>query len=706
VAGDWRKAGPVPGLVRTEEAKMMQSDLAQDTADFLKKPVDSQGVNDLFRLILGRPAGDEEFLRAMHHFGDGHYWIDRLLGSEEFRINFAHRAGFVVEQKAMALEAYRVPSVLGAGRARARRVVLTGSCLLEFWKDVIEEKTEAQAEFVLFNNASDLPDLSAAEAAEFDFQIGQIPLRHVIYDSDIFAAAFSYADEEAAQRLFGECKARLERNVEALAAYHAQHGLDLVILNFAVPQLPVMGRLLGRYHYGNIQYFIGELNRHLEDYVRDRQGIFIADFDGVLQSLGKRHFMDDAVTHTNHGGPLGDAFAAQELNLTAFGDVHGLYASKLREAAVASFAECEAIYAIARSDRKIKLVVFDLDGTLWRGVAADEDDFGPAMSEGWPIGMLEAVCVLRARGILVAIASKNDIENVQKAWQEIYGHLMPLDHFVSVKANWGDKSSNIAEILLETNILPQNVLFVDDNPIERERVAAAFPEMAIISGDICTWRRQLLWSPELEVPFLTEESRNRTQSLQAVAERERLLQAAAQGGGHGAEALDVKAEFGTIGASDDRKFNRAMELLNKTNQFNTTGRRWTPAEMEGFFAQGGQIIFGQVSDRLSKYGLTVLALVQTEAQTGAQGGVIHQIVMSCRIFGLQVEYALLEYLLRQGKAAGLLYTKTAKNGPVRGLLGKIGILPADGDGEGVVALSLDGADRQEIAARAAAVTQV
>jgi FkbH-like protein len=195
---------------------------------------------------------------------------------------------------------------------------------------------------------------------------------------------------------------------------------------------------------------------------------------------------------------------------------------QLETATLAIFQECLAAYRILSPSAKIKLVIFDLDGTLWRGVAAESDDAGAELSEGWPLGVLEAAAYLRKRGVLLAIASKNDPEIATRIWERVYGSVFPLENFVSVKFSWRPKSESIAEILGETNLLAENVLFVDDNPVERERVKLAFPSVTLLEGPISTWRRQLLWAEELQTPYITEEAIARAGSIGSMKARETL----------------------------------------------------------------------------------------------------------------------------------------------------------------------------------------
>jgi FkbH-like protein len=269
---------------------------------------------------------------------------------------------------------------------------------------------------------------------------------------------------------------------------------------------------------------------------------------------------------------------------------------------------------------------------------------------------------------LLALASKNDPAVVTSIWNELYGKLFPLSNFVSTKFSWSTKVESVAEILKETNLLPGNCLFVDDNPVERERIAAAFPEIKIIHGPIYTWRRILLWAQELQVPYLTTESSERTESIQRMIERETLKS-------HLDEKdylrdLNVMVRLDYITENVHRSFPRAFELINKTNQFNTTGKRWTEQELGDYFASGGTLIAAHVSDRLTNYGLTAVMMVRANECS--------QIVMSCRVFGLGVERQLLREALSSESANGVAFRDTGKNRLCRTFLARLQLLvPAE-----------------------------
>lgn len=309
--------------------------------------------------------------------------------------------------------------------------------------------------------------------------------------------------------------------------------------------------------------------------------------------------------------------------------------------------------SILRAESPIKLIVTDLDNTLWRGVVAEFDQLVPHEHfDGWPLGYVEALLEFKRRGGLLAISSKNDHAPTLERFKTIWGTRLGIEEFCSIKINWGPKSESIRQILAETNLLPGNVLFVDDNPREIEEVMQALPEIRTLTGDQTAWRNVILYSAQTQVARITDESAARTQMIQAKVQRDTL------GAGMDREAylqsLQIQAQFDEITDADHPRFARASELINKTNQFNTTGRRWTGADFDALFAAGGRLVAVSSSDKFGENGLIAVAVVR--------GKVIEQVVMSCRVFGMGLETALMCQLFAAAEPPALaLFAETGKN---------------------------------------------
>jgi FkbH-like protein len=266
--------------------------------------------------------------------------------------------------------------------------------------------------------------------------------------------------------------------------------------------------------------------------------------------------------------------------------------------------------------------------------------------------LLEALSYFKDRGGMLAIVSKNYPEVVQRVWKKFYEARFPLSNFVAVKCSFSPKSQMIAEVLQETNLTDMSVLVIDDNPVERAEIKMAFPKMRLMHGYHYYWRKVVLLAAETQVAFLSDEAVKRTELMKSQIERQTQMSTS-----HSREAflveLNVNTKLKRLSVNDDKSLERCFELLNKTNQFNTTGVRWPMAEFRAF-VESDAVYYFDVQDRLTHYGIVGVALLK--------GACIEQLVMSCRVVGLDVEYGVLKLLLAEiaNKHAG--QTVTAKLG--------------------------------------------
>ena len=318
----------------------------------------------------------------------------------------------------------------------------------------------------------------------------------------------------------------------------------------------------------------------------------------------------------------------------------------------------------------VKMVCVDLDDTLWHGVAAEADAVDGYLVEGWPLGFAEALMMLKRRGIILAIASKNDAARVAEIWPQIFGPRLRMDDFAIRKIDWMPKADNIRAAIAEANVLPESVVFIDDNPVERAAVAAAIPGIRVLAAPPLDWRRILLWSSETQVPAISEESTRRTAMIQAQVVREQAR--SSQSHADFVAGLEIKVTLATVRSTAAGEFARAIELVNKTNQFNTTGRRWSHADAETYFAAGGVWRTFRVADRFTNYGL-VGVVVQNDVR-------IEQFVLSCRVFGLGVEVAVLDRIVAEAgdRPIGATLVETGRNGPCLGVYRDAGWHAVDG----------------------------
>jgi FkbH-like protein len=223
------------------------------------------------------------------------------------------------------------------------------------------------------------------------------------------------------------------------------------------------------------------------------------------------------------------------------------------------------------------------------------------------------------------------------------------------------------ELLTTVNLLPSNVVYVDDNPVERQNMKLAFPEMRVLGANPYLTRRALLWSPETQLATLSQEALRRTDMVTKQIERESLKRNVSRE--DFLKSLKVRLSSMRLASPADRQFQRCFELLNKTNQFNTTGKRWTEPEATASFEEGYVWYCFSCVDNFTDYGIISVAIVQ--------GQRIEQIVLSCRVFGFEVENAILSVLVRLAglsPSVNVVFAETEKNHVALQILRDIGFV--------------------------------
>jgi FkbH-like protein len=440
--------------------------------------------------------------------------------------------------------------------------------------------------------------------------------------------------------------------------------------------------LRARHKLVDLPYIVRKLNDYLAEAVDKHANAYLVDVNAIGDSIGKRYFLDDMIYFYSHGAvqlqPEIDVRAGFRIEpVPPIGD---FYESKENEFIQAVYDQMIATYRTVHQIDQVKAVIFDLDHTLWRGQLAEhyrpgENSWPPA--DGWPMGIWEAIQHLRARGILVAICSKNDREAVESLWANaVRPEFVSLKDFSSTKINWQPKAENIRAICEEFNIKAKSVVFVDDNPVERAAVKAALPEIRVIGSNPYLTRRILLWAPETQVTALTDESIRREDMVrrQIVREETRATMTRDQF----LATLGCTVRFTRIKDTNHSEFGRVLELINKTNQFNTTAKRWSYAEINQFLLTDGSLLAFNVTDKFADYGLVGVLLID--------GSSIVQFVMSCRVLGMEVENAAVAHvvsLIRQ-RDSGVITAalkETRDNTPCRDVYANSGFRASDSSSE-------------------------
>jgi len=559
---------------------------------------------------------------------------------------------------------YRTPVDLSVSALEVKRVLVIGSCFSEGISPYLDRVIPGAAfDHILYNYAGELPDQPPRRLETYSFQLIILPLRTVMPEGLYFRLRYDQPESFAAA--FDESVRRLVQLLAGALKYNEQSNLLTFVANFLTPQQNSLGRLLPRYDLRNPVYYMEKLNEILYQEVHKRSNAYCVDVNEISATFGRRLIQDDGLWLLSHGTYANDwdfEYDRDRVEPRAPFTEHHTF--RTEEFILAVWSEVAAMYKTIRQVDQVKLVIVDLDDTVWRGVVAEDGIGNPALLEGWPFGLAEALSFLKRRGILLAIISKNDENRIVALWDQIFRGLLTLDDFAVRRINWHPKVENVEEVLREVNLLPRSVVFIDDNPIERVSIVQAFPEMRILGSHPYYIRRILLWAPETQVAHITAESAQRTEMVQAQVERERSRQQ--QSRPEFLASLEIKINIVTILETGHASFARCLELINKSNQFNTTGHRWTIEECAAFFAQGGRFHAFEVRDRFAAYGVVGVAIVLDAT--------IKQFVMSCRVVGLDVEIAVIAWIASNstGPTLSAALVETASNFLCRDLFHKCG----------------------------------
>jgi FkbH-like protein len=527
---------------------------------------------------------------------------------------------------------YRTPIDLQVTPNSGLRFLVVGGCLAEAFPQVAPMiNSTFKGDFVLLNNFDSFPDLPGLQASDYDFQIIHIPLRTILGN-----AFFHLPDDGSRhEEFFRQTQDYLSRYLSNVVRLNTEHKLLTFVLGFLVPQQNPLGRFQPRFDLRNIMHFVERLNMFLAAEVARHENAYFVDTDQISSSIGKKSCQDDAVWSFTHGTTLSDGDHDHDLNrIEPPPSMQQHYSERWLEFFEAVLHELFAMYRSLRQQDAVKLVAVDLDDTLWRGLAA-EGSLG--ILEGWPMGFIEALLFLKKRGILLAIVSKNDEQFIVSNWNQIVQGQISLADFAARKINFRTKVENLAEILREMNLRPQNAVMIDDNPVERAAIQAGLPGVRVLGRHLYYLKRILLWSSETQRSEITRESSEKTEMMRAQVERESVRKHLSHE--EFLRTLGLRVSFSLIGSTKDLPMSRALELFNKTNQFNTTGARYTLEQCHQFFLSKRQLYVLEAEDRFTQYGLIGAAWMHQNC--------IEHLVMSCRVLGLGVEDAFLAHLAQR-----------------------------------------------------------
>lgn len=333
------------------------------------------------------------------------------------------------------------------------------------------------------------------------------------------------------------------------------------------------------------------------------------------------------------------------------------------------------IASLKRAPKKV--LVLDLDNTLWGGVVADDGLEGIELGDTSPRGeafkaFQKYIVSLKHRGVLLAVCSKNDLDKAREPFEKHPEMILRLDDIVSFKANWEPKSENIRAMAPELNLGLDSFVFVDDNPAEIEIVRQFVPEVTtiLLGPDPAEYVAQLADCRLFEPQNITAEDAERTNQYRSDVQRKALESSVTDMDSYltSLQMESVISEFTPVDVP------RLSQLINKSNQFNLTTRRRSEAEVLAVMNDKNFVGFSvRLKDRFGDHGLISIVI-------GEKTGDVMKIdtwLMSCRVLKRQVEEEVLNELARLAKWKNCtrlegVFLPTPKNEMVRDFYGRMG----------------------------------
>ncbi|MCE0521742.1 MAG: HAD-IIIC family phosphatase [Methylacidiphilales bacterium] len=473
----------------------------------------------------------------------------------------------------------------------------------------------------------------------------------------LLGAQSPIAGAASIDQILGEIEAKLK-----LLWSTAQKQFGCQVIQQTV--LPLEQSLLGQNEQRlgfSKHHLISTVNQRLRSWA-DSEGVDLLALDHQIMLDGLSAWHDPALWHK----------AKQEVRPQA-APLYGDLVARLMAAAQGLSAKC---------------LVLDLDNTLWGGVIGDDGLEGIKLGQGSSLGesfvaMQRYALGLSRRGIILAACSKNDEAN---AWLPFDRHpemILKRNDIACLVANWDDKPGNLREIARRLNIGLDALVFVDDNPFERNIVRRELPMVSVpeLPDDPALFPASLAAAGYFESIRLTSDDLERGQQYQANLQREELRASATDLEGY-LRSLAMELQWSPF---DRIGLQRIVQLINKTNQFNLTTRRYNEPEVLAIMSDPRAFTLQlRVVDRFGDNGIIGLVIVRA-GENGA--AVIDTWLMSCRVLGRGVEDATLSLICDEARRLNLAelvgeYLPTEKNGMVSEHFAKLGFTKiAEGPGK-------------------------
>lgn len=323
--------------------------------------------------------------------------------------------------------------------------------------------------------------------------------------------------------------------------------------------------------------------------------------------------------------------------------------------------------------KRRKCLVLDLDNTLWGGILGEDGVEGIKIGGGYPGNVYqmfqEIILEMKKMGVLLVVCSKNNEYEVWNAFEKNSNIVLNRNDFAAWRINWIDKATNIRQLQKDLNIGFDSMVFIDDNPVERDLVKQQLPDVIVPDFpsqpyELISFAKSLI-DNYFKVYSVTKEDLEKTKQYKENALREQVKASYSDLGDY-IRSLEIKIR---IEEMDDISVQRVSQMTQKTNQFNLTTKRYSESEVRMKKGKGWHIYTLSVSDKYGDYGMTGCMMIK--------GNEIDEFLLSCRILGKEIETAFAKSVLKILKGNGVRLVKatfvpTLKNAQVENFYDKLG----------------------------------
>lgn len=415
---------------------------------------------------------------------------------------------------------------------------------------------------------------------------------------------------------------------ESISVFRSRSKTFIVMYNFDRPRYPAFGIIDQKQNLGH-DAAISKINNGLSQIAKEFKEVFIFDYERCVSDFGRQSWYDNKMYY----------YAKVPFSSAAFRCIADNYIRFIKP-----------IKGLNK-----KCLVLDLDGVLWGKILGEEGAEGIQLSDDYPgiayKNFQKEILKLYHKGVILAINSKNNEEDVLEVFEKNPNMLFKKENFASLRINWNDKATNMKEIAQDLNIGTDSMVFIDDSPVERELIRQKLPEVKILElpADASDYASFISGIDDFESLILSEEDKRRGEFYRAKSLTDKLR----------ADMSSLKDFFRSLNMiawikrADFSVASRLAQLTQKTNQFNLTTIRYTESDILKLInSDDAHIYYLLLKDRFVDNGIVSEIIIRDNKN---KEWMIDTFLLSCRVMNRTVEKAFLSYIIKEARKEGMEY---------------------------------------------------